>query len=125
MVLLTFLLASNTVKMANLEWQDDSEAKTVKFNWKDANDYCQELDLAGYNDWRLPNIKELQSIVNKSRVRPAIKKNFKNVALGDYWSSSQYVHDSESAWAVFFKVGHTNHEHKFRKLYIRCVRDRE
>ena len=33
-------------------------------NWKDALAYAENLTLAGYTDWRLPNIKELQSIVD-------------------------------------------------------------
>ena len=32
--------------------------------WHDALAYCENLDLGGHDDWRLPNVKELQSIVN-------------------------------------------------------------
>ena len=32
-------------------------------NWEDALSYAENLELAGYSDWRLPNAKELQSIV--------------------------------------------------------------
>ena len=36
-------------------------------NWPEALDYCENLSLAGYTDWRLPNAKELQYIVDYTR----------------------------------------------------------
>lgn len=48
-----------------LMWmKDDSQ---VGMNWKEALHYADTLTYAGYTDWRLPNIKELQSIVDYSR----------------------------------------------------------
>jgi hypothetical protein len=46
-------------------WQKKDSAKTL--NWEQALEYCEELELAGYSDWRLPNAKELQYIVDYSR----------------------------------------------------------
>ncbi len=48
-----------------LMWQGSDSAET--FNWEEALDYCVNLDYAGYQDWRLPNAKELHSIVDYSR----------------------------------------------------------
>jgi hypothetical protein len=39
----------------------------VGLNWEEALAYCESLDTAGYDDWRLPNAKELQSIVDYGR----------------------------------------------------------
>ena len=117
--------ASATVTIDSLEWQDNLEAKTTKLTWKDAKLYCQNLELAGYNDWRLPNIKELQSIVNVSRYNPAIKRDFKNVTSRDYWSSSQYVFDAEDVWCVFFNSGNARNGTKSNEYYVRCVRHRQ
>jgi len=36
-------------------------------DWEKALDYCESLDAAGFDDWRLPNVKELQSIVDYGR----------------------------------------------------------
>jgi len=48
-----------------LTWmQSDSESA---MNWEDALSYCENLPLAGADDWRLPNVKELQSLVDYSR----------------------------------------------------------
>ena len=119
------LCASDTVTMGNLMWQDNSEAKSTKLNWKDANAYCQDLDLAGHSDWKLPSIKELQSIVDVSRCNPAIKKEFKNIDLIFVLSSSQYAFDIKYAWIVYFGNGATAIANKTNEYYVRCVRHRQ
>ena len=117
------LLASDTINKGNLQWQDNAEAKTTTLNWQDAIAYCTEFSLAGHNDWRLPNIKELQSIVDINRYNPPIKKGFNYVATSDYyWSSSQVVSDAKNAWVVYFKYGHTLHYSTSNEGYVRCVR---
>lgn len=109
-----------------LTWQDNSSVKETKMTWQDAKSYCSELNLGGYSDWRLPNIKELQSIVNISRYKPAIKKGFKYVNTSDYyWSSSVYVSYTKFAWIVGFKFGGTNYDGKTHKYFVRCVRGRQ
>ncbi len=128
MLLLTLsatLLASNTVKMGNLEWQDNSEVKTTKHNWQDAKAYCSELSLVDYEDWRLPNIKELQSIADVNRYNPAIKRGFANVISSNYWSLSEDVSNAKYAWFVDLKDGYTGYSTKTVEYYVRCVRHRQ
>lgn len=48
-----------------LMWQQADDGQTR--DWIDALSYAENLELAGYDDWRLPNVKELQSIVDYSR----------------------------------------------------------
>ncbi|MDD2267313.1 DUF1566 domain-containing protein [Sulfuricurvum sp.] len=71
-----------------LIWQDNSDCKKVKKTWKEAIEYCQNLDFFGYRDWRLPYIEELFYILDKTRIDVAINKSFQNVTSDDYWSSS-------------------------------------
>ena len=53
-----------TDSATGLMWQ---QGDSGPHNWEDALTYCESLQLAGRNDWRLPNAKELQSIVDYSR----------------------------------------------------------
>jgi hypothetical protein len=43
------------------------ENKDGKLNWQQALLWCENLEYAGHSDWRLPNVKELQSIVDYTR----------------------------------------------------------
>ncbi|MFI3243197.1 MAG: DUF1566 domain-containing protein [Akkermansia sp.] len=74
-----------------LMWQqaDDGKAR----NWQDALAYAEALTLAGKSDWRLPNAKELQSIVDYSRSTQttksaAINAEFKTTSIED-WSGKK------------------------------------
>ncbi len=59
-----------TDNATGLMWaQNDSNAG---MNWEDALAYAENSNYAGYNDWRLPNVKELQAIVDYSGVFPVI-----------------------------------------------------
>ncbi len=113
-----------TDKTTGLTWQDNSASKTVQKTWSGAKEYCENLTLGGYDDWRLPSIRELQSIVNMRYV-PAIKSGFKNAASSDYWSSSEIVPGTSGAWGVNFGNGIRNYISKSKKNYVRCVRGRQ
>jgi hypothetical protein len=51
-----------TDSATGLMWQQPDSKKGM--NWEDALKYAESLELAGHDDWRLPNAKELQSIVD-------------------------------------------------------------
>ena len=58
-----------------------------------SNKYAENLELAGYSDWYLPDVKELQSIVDYSRNDPAL--NTASLEMSDpdgwFWSSTSYL----------------------------------
>ena len=66
-----------TDRDTGLMWMKVDSGKTM--NWKQALKYAEDLVCAGYDDWRLPNVKELQSIVDYSRApdasNPAVRSS--------------------------------------------------
>jgi len=87
-------------KKTGLIWQQETIGP---MSWKDALLYCQNLSLGGFHDWRLPNIKELSSIVNLNRVNPAIDNNVFNDTMSFfYWSSTSSAYNTGCALGVYF-----------------------
>jgi hypothetical protein len=90
-------------RATDLMWQQGDSGQGMV--WGDALSYCESLTLAGHDDWRLPNAKELQSIVNYNRSpdqtgSPAIDPVFdvtliENEAGQDdypfFWTSTTHV----------------------------------
>ena len=77
--------------------------------------------------WRLPNIKELASIVDRSRKSPAIDPAaFPTTPPGFFWTSSPYVGNSDKAWFVDFYdgsvYGNFNTSKRYGSNYVRLVR---
>jgi hypothetical protein len=111
-----------------LMWQDNNDSKTVTKIWQDAMDYCENLTLASYDDWRLPNYNELFMLADRSTSAPAISREFKNVTSNRYWTSTTDAVSDGDAWIVEFIYGtstNNNITHKGYAYYIRCVRSVE
>jgi hypothetical protein len=67
-----------------LMWQQDDDGNT--YNWKNALEYATNSELADYTDWRLPNTKELQSIVDYDKTTfPAIDETYFSCTNSDSW----------------------------------------
>jgi Protein of unknown function (DUF1566) len=82
-------------------------------------------NLGGHNDWRLPNVKELQSIVDYSKAfpGPTVASSFPGVTgADDYWSSTTLVGNSLTARSVNFGDGGVNGDMKINSLRVRAVR---
>lgn len=94
--------------------------------WCDAASYCDALSFAGHEDWRLPNARELQSIVDYGRSNPSIDPVFGGLSEF-YWSSTSYQEAPDDAWGVGFNSGYVGIRVKlgdfdFSYNYVRAVR---
>ncbi len=104
-----------------LQWQDDAVSSAMA--WEAAINHCESLPLGEHNDWRLPNINELKSIVNKSKAHPAIVDGFVNTWYGHHWSSTTTEFRKGNAWVVIFYYGSISSNDKYINCCVRCVRD--
>ena len=109
-------------KLTGLMWAKDGNAAGAK-NWTDAKTYANTLNLCGYNDWRLPTINELASLVNYSdKDSPSHWLNsngFNNIQLGPYWSSSDYSLSGGYACGVNMNFGYVgNSSQKFNNSVL-------
>ena len=71
------------------------------YTWELASEYCME-DIAGYTDWRMPTVYELESLLDASVVNPALPagNKFKDILNSNYWSSTLQAGTSLKAWCV-------------------------
>jgi len=114
-----------TDSATSLQWQDDysDNAGNIKnATWTAAIDYCEALTLGGHTDWKLPNKKELLSIVDYATYSLAMSSVFQNTSSSNYWSSTTDANDTSDAWLVHFYYGDTNGYDKTNTNYVRCVR---
>lgn len=104
-----------------LQWQRDHFPAR---DWLAALDTCESLDLAGHTDWRLPTLKELQTLVDDRRLQPSIDVvAFPDTPSEWFWSSTPIQYPPNEAWATSYTDGYAS-IHAFTELQlVRCVRD--
>jgi hypothetical protein len=109
--------------VTGLEWQQATAPGT--YNWYQAIDYCAGLSLGGHNDWRLPTIKELSTLIDSSIPRPGPTINttyFPDTIAFRYWSSTTFAAATDWAWQVYFDSGYVDRGGKTPPLHVRAVR---
>jgi hypothetical protein len=106
--------------VTTLTWQRNVQAATY-YNWADAATYCGALSLSG-TGWRLPTMKELQSLVDFDTYSPAIDGvAFPATPSSSFWSSTMF--NPTYAWAIDFNDGSTSHVTDVAYgCNVRCVR---
>jgi hypothetical protein len=101
-----------TDNRTGLTWEKKTaDNVATNYTWSGALDYVAALNamnFAGHGDWRLPNIRELLSILDYGRSNPAIDPIFGPTAGGSnyaaYWSSTSWAafYPQSNAWSVEF-----------------------
>lgn len=110
-------------------WYDPSDPLDVGApSDHDAKDFLDALNSArfgGYNDWRLPTIKELAYLVRYDIPYPGPTidtRYFPNTVASGFWSSTTDAGYPSYAWVVHFGYGNDNGNYKSYGSYVRAVR---
>ncbi len=107
----------------NLLWEDTPHVREAKITQPRAKIYCSELRLGDFQDWRLPTIQELLTIVDYERTSPALLKVFNYVEDESfYWTQTVVADESDAYWGVNFKRGASSKASEYYDRYVRCVR---
>jgi hypothetical protein len=113
-----------TDNLTQLIWQ--KVPNTIALTWEQAIVYAEGLALAGSTDWRLPNIKELESLNDESRTNPSVNTSyFSTIGVRNYWSSTTLLpnpNNLTSAWYWSTQFGITTYDMKTNTNYVICVR---
>ena len=134
-----------------LVWEKQSDDGTIHdkdnlYTWENAFAvHVATLNTSGFagkRDWRVPNLKELQSIINYESSEPAVSAAFNTHCVagvtvltgsctgealhepqgGDHWSSTSLAGDPSLAWGVGFDDGSVPDDLKSEMFYVRAVR---
>ena len=107
----------------NLMWEDTQHAEDGQVTYLEADAYCTTLKLGGFNDWRIPSLRELLTIVDYTRYEPATLKEFGRVDQDKlYWSSTPYANKSMEFWGIVFEDGDVDNASALYDRRVRCVR---
>ena len=133
---------------STLTWSAKSSST---MDWENAGSYCENLTEGGYDDWRLPNIDELRTLIQEcegtqtggscgvtesclsssdcfssdaclSCSSDSTGGHSKFGEIGNLWSSSTRSDNTDVAWGVIFEIGTVIGYTKSDDIYVRCVR---
>jgi hypothetical protein len=129
-----------TDNLTGLIWLKDANCYDTR-SWANAlsdantlaNGTCSLSDGSSAGDWRLPNVRELQSLVHYGVHSPAVPNTagtgkwtsgapFTGVQSWYYWSSTTYAADTTDAWLVYLGHGGVNPDDKTATFYVWPVR---
>jgi formylglycine-generating enzyme required for sulfatase activity len=106
-----------------MEWQYESPGEMT---WHEAQRYAESLSLDGKDDWRLPTLAELESLLDRTKTRSDGRPLMRGeVPFRDelpYWSSTTFDPHTKNAWIVMFDGAYLLSYYKSNSYHIRCVR---
>jgi len=124
-----------TDNLTGLIWLKDADCMGSR-TWSDAltqvgnlnsgtNFNCDNYTAGTFSDWRLPNVRELFSLIHHGQANSATWLNgqgFTGVQSNYYWSSTSYAPSTYYAWYVSLSGGYVNGDTKNNSRYVWPVR---
>jgi len=110
-----------TDNLTQLIWQKAPNISAV--TWENAIAHAENLSLASATDWRLPNLKELQSLNDESVTNPSANTTFfPTIGVHNYWSSTSVQNQPANAGFWNTQFGITTMDLKTATNYVICVK---
>lgn len=124
-----FVTAEETVddRLTGLTWTLNANLPEFPLSWKEALDFVRDMNAQsafGFDDWRLPNRRELRSLISYQTKRPALPAGhpFHNIFLGWYWSSTTAAINPAYAWYVHMDGARMFYGNKTQDCFVWPVR---
>ena len=115
-------------RLTGLCWHPRANLSSVGVTWDSALQAISKLNTDFPNDhpWRLPNINELESLVDCSRHTPALPETHPFIDIRDvYWSSTTSMYEPDWAWALYLNSGAVGVGQKNEaRFFVWAVRNR-
>ncbi|MGJ8680341.1 DUF1566 domain-containing protein [Paraglaciecola sp.] len=105
-------------------WENETcTGDASELTWSQALQASHGFVYAGKSGWRVPNVKELASLTERSCVRPAINEIFfPNTPSDDFWTSTPSVIDPQRSWVIAFFNSSNSIKEKSLFVFTRLVR---
>lgn len=114
-------------RLTGLVWTQNANFAEFPLMWQESLNYVSSLNREhafGYADWRLPNRRELRSLISLQTKKPALPKEhpFKNVFDGWYWTSTTAAINTAYAWYVHMEGARMFYGGKEQSFFLWPVR---
>jgi len=114
-------------RMTEITWAFRIGELSGPLTWQEATQAINEVNgrkMGGHSDWRLPNIRELESLVDLTRHSPAVALEIPDIRLQEgYWSSTTSVYEPRYAWVLYIQDGAVGVGYKSQPdFYVSAVR---
>jgi hypothetical protein len=107
--------------LTGLQWEQAASSPTM--NWSAAGTYCAGRNTGSLSNWRLPNVDELQTLVDYTTSSPSINSAaFPSTPSNYFWTSTIYQPSPTNAWIIDFRNGVVVSLDVSNDCFVRCVR---